>query len=284
MQRYGERFEERPFSEADAGRDGHQAVFRHRYDVAEVAWLSARAKETDVIAQIMAAAPAHRTVVAEDGRFEKGAVAGLPAADPGAGLDHRAGGFMAQDHGIDAGRVTHRAFREVVEVRATDTAEVDTDLDFAGAWIDRGGFRDLEAVLSDEFSDSHLFLKEILKCRARVAKGAGHMRHGRLGDNGRFGRFRRFGGLAGDRDARGKQGALVALVLGCNALGDGLGALEVGGGIEMGALPAAVEFGGAFGAGLSEVEPGGKRGDTVVATAGGNVPHHLRKARRCDIH
>ena len=43
----------------------------------------------------------------------------------------------------------------------------------------------------------------------------------------------------------------------------------------MGALFAAVEFDGAFGAGLSEVEPGGKRGDTVVASASGHVLHHL---------
>ena len=62
-----------------------------------------------------------------------------------------------------------------MKVRATDTAEVDPDLDFARARIGRGSFGELEAMLSDELSGAHLFLKQVLKCLAGVVDRTGNV-------------------------------------------------------------------------------------------------------------
>ena len=106
---------------------------------------------------------------------------------------------------------------------------------------------------------------------------------GGRGGGDRFGRFRRPRGLPGDGDAGAEELAFVLLVLGGDALGNRLGALEGGGRIEESALFAAVEFGGALGTGLREII-GGRQGVAAVeATAGGDVLDHAGQARRGDV-
>jgi hypothetical protein len=143
----GERFKERSLGQADTWRDGDEAVFGDGDDIAEIAGFGGGTEEADVIAEIMAAGAAHGAVVAIDGGFEEGAIAGLPAGDAGSGLEDGACRLMAEDHGKHAGGVSHGAFGEVMEVRATDTAVVDPDLDFARAGRGRGSFGELEAML-----------------------------------------------------------------------------------------------------------------------------------------
>ena len=284
MQCDGERFEESPFGESDAGRDGHETVFGDRDDVAEVAWVRAGAEEADVLAEVMAAGAAHGAVVAVDGGFEERAVSWLPGGDTGACGQDGTGGFMAEDHGEGAGGIADGAFREVVEVRATDTAEVDPDLDFAGARGRRGRFGNLEAVLSDELSDAHLFFKQVLKSFARAVDRAGHMRRSGSGGGDGFGRFGRPGGFAGNGDAGAEEIALIRLVLGDDAFGDWFGALEVRGGVKKSALAAAVQLGVAFGAGLREVEASRERICAMITTTCGHILDHPREARSGDIH
>jgi hypothetical protein len=110
------------------------------------------------------------------------------------------------------------------------------------------------------------------------------MRRGRCGGGDGFGRFRRTCGFAGDGDAGAEELALVLLILACDPFGDGLGALEVGGGVEKSTLCAAVQFGGALGAGLGKVVGGGQGAGAAETTAGGDVLDHARQARRGDIH
>ena len=223
----GEGFEEGTFGEVDAGGDGDETVGGDGDDVAEVAGVGAGGEEADVIAEVVAAGSAHGAVVAVDGRFEEGAVAGLPAGDPGAGGEDGAGGLVAEDHGEDRWGIADGALREVMQVRATDTAVVDPDLDFAGAGGGRGGFGDSEAVLSDELSGAHLFFEEVFEGLAGVVDRAGHRRGGGYGGGEGAGRFGgRPGGFAGHGDAGAEEGAVVGFILGDDADLDRLGALE----------------------------------------------------------
>src|SRR5580698_8861631 len=75
-----------------------------------------------------------------------------------------------------------------------------------------------------------LLLEEILEGGARVHGAGGSWR----------------GGFLFYADSHGKKSALIALVFARDSLGDGLGAFEAAGSIEVSALTAGVEFEAAF--------------------------------------
>jgi len=72
--------------------------------------------------------------------------------------------------------------------------------------------------------------------------------------------------------------AIVAGILGSDALGDGLGALELGAGIKEAALLAAVKFELALRAFAVGVESGGEDGAAVGTSAAGDGADHARGA------
>lgn len=123
------------------------------------------------------------------------------------------------------------------------------------------------------------FLEEIVEGVAGVLDLAGYVRSGvdgggfgvRGGDGG--------GGVPSDGDAGGEEGTLVRFVFIGDALGDGLEALETGGGVHVAALGAAVEERGALGAGLEKIETGGEGVGAIEATAGGDTPDEARSVR-----
>ena len=122
-----------------------------------------------------------------------------------------------------------------------------------------------------------LLLKQVIEGGAGVCGASGG-----LGDGGLGGRTRG-GDLAGDGDAWREEFALVAGVLGRDAEGDRLEALEAGGGLKVSAELAAVEVGIAFGAGALEVDAVGQGGGAIPAAGGGDVLHHTGEARTGDI-
>src|SRR5450432_3863744 len=85
------------------------------------------------------------------------------------------------------------------------------------------------------------------------------------------------GTVAGDGHARCEESALVGFVLQGNAHRDGLEALETGGGLEVGALLAAVQLGIALRARSAEVRTGWNGRRAVVAPGRGNVLHEAGK-------
>jgi hypothetical protein len=73
--------------------------------------------------------------------------------------------------------------------------------------------------------------------------------------------------------------AIVADVFGSDALGDGLRAFELSGGVEVAALLTAVEFEAALGTLSVGIEAGGENGATVGAAGAGDGADHARGAR-----
>ena len=92
-------------------RNGQQVGGRQVDEFAEEAGVAGRAQEADIGADVVPAAAAELAVIAVDGRLQRGAVARRPAGDAGAGLHHRAGRFVPQHHGVDAGRIAHARLR-----------------------------------------------------------------------------------------------------------------------------------------------------------------------------
>ena len=83
--------------------------------------------------------------------------------------------------------------------------------------------------------------------------------------------------LARYGDPRGKERAVVGLILHRDAHRDRLQALKPGGGLEVGALFAAVQFGVALGAAAGEVGSGGKRRGAVETSRRGDMLHQAGK-------
>ena len=110
--------------------------------------------------------------------------------------------------------------------------------------------------------------------------GVGGARWGwrRTGGCGRLG-VRRGGGVFFDGHAKFVEGAIIFGVLGGDALGDGLRALELDAGIEEAALFAGVKFELAFGACAVWVEAGGQDRAAICAAAAGNGADHARRSR-----
>ena len=122
-------------SSGQVRRDGEQVRDRQIDELAEEAGSAGVAQKADVGADVVVAAAAVLAVVAVEGGFERGAVAGVPAGDAGAGLDYGAGRFVAQHHGVLAGRIADAAFGVGVEIAAADADGIDPHLDFAGAGV-----------------------------------------------------------------------------------------------------------------------------------------------------
>ena len=142
-------------SSGQVRRDGEQVRSRQIDELAEKSGIAGSAQKTDVGADVVMAAAAELAVVAVEGGFERGAVAGLPAGDAGAGLDHRAGRFVAQHHGELAGSIADCAFGVGMEIAAADADGIDPHLDFAGAWVFDRIFSQMEFALRDEFGYQH---------------------------------------------------------------------------------------------------------------------------------
>ncbi len=70
-------------SSGQVRRDGEQVRDRQIDELAEKAGMAGIAQESDVGADVVVAAAAELAVVAVERRFERGAVAGLPAGDAG---------------------------------------------------------------------------------------------------------------------------------------------------------------------------------------------------------
>ena len=64
-----------------------------------------------------------------------GAVPGRPPGDARAGAHYRAGGLMAQHHGVQAGRIAHAALGVRVQVRAADPHRLHPHLHLARAGV-----------------------------------------------------------------------------------------------------------------------------------------------------
>jgi hypothetical protein len=90
---------------------------------------------------------------------------------------------------------------------------------------------------------------------------------------GRLG-VRSGGGIFFDGHAKFVEGAIIFCILGSDALGDGLRALELDAGIEEAALLARVKFELAFGACAVGVETGGQDCAAICAAAAGDGADH----------
>ena len=152
---HGERFDDGGQFQGQVRRDGEQVRDRQIDELAEESGMAGIAQEADVGADVVVAGAAELAVVAVEGRFERRAIAGLPAGDAGAGLHHGAGRFVAEHHGVLAGGVADGAFGVGMEIAAADTDGIDPHLDFAGAWVFDRFFSQMELALRDEFGYQH---------------------------------------------------------------------------------------------------------------------------------
>ena len=135
MQGDGERLDNRGQFQREIRRDGDQVGGRQIDELAEEAGKAGVAQKADVGADVVVSGAAVLAVIAVERGFERRAVAGLPAGDAAPALDHGAGGFVAQHHGVFAGGVADGAFRIRMEIAAADTDGTDPDLDFARARV-----------------------------------------------------------------------------------------------------------------------------------------------------
>ena len=106
---HGKRLDNGGQFQGEVRRDGEQVRDRQIDELPEEARKAGVAEKPDIGAHVVMAGAAELAVVAIEGRFERGAVAGLPTRDAGPGLDHGAGRFVAQHHGVVAGCIAHRA-------------------------------------------------------------------------------------------------------------------------------------------------------------------------------
>ena len=151
----GERLDNGGQFQGEVRRDGEQVGDRQIDELTEESGDAGVAQKADVGAHVVMAGAAELAVVAVERRFERGAIAGVPAGDAGPGLDHGAGRFVAQHHGVFAGRVADRAFGVGMQIAAADTHGIDPHLDFAGAWVFDRFFGQMELALRDEFGYQH---------------------------------------------------------------------------------------------------------------------------------
>jgi hypothetical protein len=123
-----------------------------------------------------------------------------------------------------------------------------------------------------------LFLEEVFEGLAGVVVARRSRRQTSAG-GGRFLRVGRWRGVFFNGGAEFVEFAVVADVLGSDAFGDGLRALELRGRVEEAALLAAVEFETALGTLSVGVEAGIEDGTAVGAASAGDSADHARGAR-----
>ena len=151
----GQRFDDGGEFQGQVGRDREEARDRQIDELAEKSGIAGSAQKADVGADVVMTAAAVLAVVAVDGRFERGAIAGLPAGDAGPGLDHGPGRFVAQHHGELARGIADTAFGVGVDIAAADADGIDPHLDFAGAGVFDRAFGQTEFALRDELGYKH---------------------------------------------------------------------------------------------------------------------------------
>jgi hypothetical protein len=114
------------------------------------------AEEPDVLADVVVSGAAGFAVIAVEGRFERRAISRRPTSHSSAGLDHRAGWFVTQHHGILAGSVADGAFAVSVKVGTADADGLYADLNLSRGGIFGGLVEQAERMGSSEFGNKHL--------------------------------------------------------------------------------------------------------------------------------